>query len=146
LISFDTKFRPCCCAHTHKEDCWWDYLRKKNKEEAHDIHLGNCCDIKSNVHNSFCPNYKKFIQKRKEIKQEMKKSVKKKEKAQVPTGTYNNLFFNQIDDDDDYILGDDYDSDEADSNVLCCCKPHLIHNESMKYQLLYSEEVDIDQS
>jgi len=64
----------------------------------------------------------------------------------VPTGTYNNLFFNQIDDDDDYILGDDYDSDEADSNILCCCKPHLIHNESMKYQLLYSEEVDIDQS
>ena len=26
---------------------------------------------------------------------------------------------------------------------MCCCKPELIHDESLKYQLLYSEEVEI---
>jgi len=44
------------------------------------------------------------------------------------------------------ILGEDDDDDEVETSVLCCCKPHLIHNESMKYQLLYSEEAEIDQN
>ena len=24
--------------------------------------------------------------------------------------------------------------------ILCCCKPNMIHDESLKYQLLYTEE------
>ena len=31
-----------------------------------------------------------------------------------------------------------------DQRIMCCCKPHLIHDESLKYQLLYNEEAYID--
>jgi hypothetical protein len=39
-----------------------------------------------------------------------------------------------LDDDLDDLLDDDIDDQK---NVLCCCKPNLMHNESLKYQLLY---------
>jgi hypothetical protein len=29
-------------------------------------------------------------------------------------------------------------------NILCCCKPHLPHNEAMKFKLLYNDESAVE--
>lgn len=40
-----TKFKPCCCAHSHSKDCWWYKIYLEDPQFAHEIHSGNCfCD------------------------------------------------------------------------------------------------------
>lgn len=34
--------------------------------------------------------------------------------------------------------------DMNQQKILCCCKPNMIHDESLKYQLLYTEENYVD--
>ena len=34
--------------------------------------------------------------------------------------------------------------DAIDGKIMCCCKPNLIHDETLKFQLLYSEKLKIN--
>ena len=60
----------------------------------------------------------------------MKKLSSENEEKTKLTGGFGG-FFDQMSDSDIDILSDD--SDQVEDGILCCCKPHLIHNESMKY-------------
>jgi hypothetical protein len=53
-------------------------------------------------------------------------------------------FFAGIDDGDDELDSDGNDEQTQD-RMMCCCKPHLIHDESLKFQLLYNEELGTGQ-
>ena len=54
----------CCCAHPHKEDCWWNKLSKEDWKLAHALHTSNCgCNLKNRTlrkHLVNCPDLIKF--------------------------------------------------------------------------------------
>ena len=73
------------------------------------------------------------------------KASKPKKPKKVPDTTgmseMQAMFALQCTEESDESETDELKHDIEEQRILCCCKPNLIHDEALKYKLLYSEEV-----